>query len=40
MTPEYAKELRKRYLKDTAQIRTFLAAPENLEILKSYEAAV
>ena len=40
MTPEYAKEQRKRYLKDTAQIRTFLAAPENLEILKSYEAAV
>jgi hypothetical protein len=40
MSAEYAKELRKRYLKDTAQIRTFLAAPENLEILKSYEAAV
>lgn len=38
MTPEYAAALRKRYLKDTAQIRTFLAAPENLEILKSYEA--
>lgn len=40
MSVEYAKEQRKRYLKDTAQIRTFLAAPENLEILKSYEAAV
>jgi hypothetical protein len=40
MSTEYARELRKRYLKDTAQIRTFLAAPENLEILKSYEAAV
>ena len=38
MTAEYAAALRKRYLKDTAQIRTFLAAPENLEILKSYEA--
>lgn len=37
MTPDYAKELRKRYLKDTAQIRTFLAAPENFEVLKSYE---
>jgi hypothetical protein len=37
MTADYAKELRKRYLKDTAQIRTFLAAPENLEILKAYE---
>ncbi|MGW1423102.1 ABC-three component system protein [Bradyrhizobium manausense] len=39
MTPEYATALRKRYLKDTAQIRAFLAAPENLEILKSYEVA-
>lgn len=38
MTVNYAKELRKRYLKDTAQIRAFLAAPENLEILKYYEA--
>ncbi|QUT05551.1 hypothetical protein KFK14_21750 [Sphingobium phenoxybenzoativorans] len=38
MTADYAKELRKRYLKDTAQIRAFLAAPENLEILKAYEA--
>jgi hypothetical protein len=38
MSAEYAAALRKRYLKDTAQIRTFLAAPENLEILKSYEA--
>ncbi|WP_245278137.1 ABC-three component system protein [Methylosinus sp. PW1] len=37
MTAEYAKELRRRYLKDTAQIRAFLAAPENLEILKFYE---
>ena len=40
MSAEYGKELRKRYLKDTSQIRTFLAAPENHEILKSYEAAV
>lgn len=40
MTPEYAKLLRKRYLKDTAQIRAFLAAPENQHILKAYEAAV
>ncbi|RIV79183.1 ABC-three component system protein [Pelagerythrobacter aerophilus] len=38
MSADYAAALRKRYLKDTAQIRTFLAAPENLEILKSYEA--
>ena len=40
MTQEYARELRKRYLKETAQIGTFLAAPENAEILKSYEAVV
>ena len=40
MSPDYAKELRKRYLKDTAQIRTFLAAPENMGILRSYEAVV
>jgi hypothetical protein len=39
MSAEYAKALRKRYLKDTMQIQTFLAAPENLEILKSYEVA-
>ncbi|MBC7951443.1 MAG: hypothetical protein H7Z12_06410 [Rhodospirillaceae bacterium] len=40
MTPDYAKALRKLYLKDTAQIHTFLAAPENLKILRAYEAAV
>jgi hypothetical protein len=40
MTVEYAKELRKRYLKETAQIRTFLSAPENIEILRFYEAVV
>lgn len=39
MSPAYAKALRKRYLKDTAQIQSFLSAPENLEILKSYEAS-
>lgn len=37
MTPKYAKALRQRYLKETAQIRTFLSAPENVEILRSYE---
>lgn len=40
MTPEYAKLQRRLYLKDTAQIRAFLAAPENLHILKRYETAV
>jgi hypothetical protein len=40
MTPDYAKALRQRYLKETAQIRSFLAAPENMEILRFYEAVV
>lgn len=29
MTEDYAKEIRKRYLKDSHQIESFLAAPEN-----------
>ena len=40
MTPEYAKALRRRYLKETAQIRDFLAAPENEGILRAYESVV
>ena len=40
MSEEYAKEQRKKYLKETAQIHTFLAAPENLEILHMYESVV
>lgn len=40
LTEAYAKAQRKRYLKETAQIRQFLSAPENLELLRSYEAAV
>lgn len=40
MTEAYAKEQRKRYLKETPQIRTFLAAPENLELLRLYESVV
>jgi len=40
MTDEYAKAQRKRYLKETAQIRAFLAAPENLELLRMYESVV
>jgi hypothetical protein len=40
MTAEYARELRKRYLKDTAQVKTFLAAPENDDLLRMYESAV
>lgn len=40
MSASYAKEARKRYLKETSQIGSFLAAPENAEILKSYESVV
>lgn len=40
MTPEYAKELRRRYLKDTAQVKAFLAAPENEILLGLYESVV
>ncbi|MGY4428473.1 hypothetical protein ACVWWO_000950 [Bradyrhizobium sp. F1.13.1] len=40
MSPEYARELRKRYLKETAQIAKFLAAPENMEIQQSFEAVI
>jgi hypothetical protein len=40
MSEEYAKAQRKKYLKETAQIHTSLAAPENLEILRLYESVV
>ena len=40
MTDEYAKTLRKKYLADTALIRSFLASPENLELLRMYESVV
>ena len=40
MSVEYAKAQRKKYLKETAQIRAFLAAPENLELLRLYESVV
>lgn len=40
MTAEYAKAQRRRYLKETAQIGAFLAAPENLELLRLYESVV
>jgi hypothetical protein len=38
MTPAYARELQKKYLKETQQIKTFLAAPENADILQLYES--
>lgn len=40
MSAEYAKALRRLYLKDTAQIKNFLAAPENDDLLRKYESAV
>lgn len=40
MSAEYAKAQRRKYLKETTQIRAFLAAPENLELLRMYEAVV
>jgi len=40
MSDEYAKAQRGNYLKETAQIHTFLAAPENLELQRMYESVV
>ena len=40
MTKEYARAQRRRFLKETSQIRTFLAAPENLDLLQLYESVV
>lgn len=40
MTAEYAAQLRKKYLKETAVIATFPAAPENDELLRLYDSAV
>lgn len=40
MSAEYARAQRKKFLKETAQIRAFLAAPENLELLHMYESVV
>lgn len=40
MSVEYAKAQRTRFLKETAQIKTFLAAPENLDLLRLYETVI
>jgi hypothetical protein len=40
MTPEYAEALRKRYLKETKEIHSFLSAPENRSVLEQYEDIV
>jgi hypothetical protein len=39
LSKAYALYQRKRYLKETHQIKTFLAAPENLPLLHRYETA-
>lgn len=40
MTEDYARLQRRNYLKDTAQIQVFLAAPENLRLRQLYETVV
>lgn len=40
MTADYAKAQLKNYLKETIQIKDFLAAPENAESLSLYQSAV
>lgn len=39
MSDEYSKAQLRKYLKNTNQIRSFLAAPENQELLRLYEEA-
>ena len=40
MSDDYSNTLLRKYLKETEQIRQFLAAPENDELLSAYESAV
>lgn len=40
MTPIYAKAQRKKYLKETTQIHSFLSDPVNLRLLDLYQSAV
>jgi len=40
MSGDYAKAQRRKYLKETTQIRAFLAAPENLDLQRMYESVV
>jgi hypothetical protein len=40
MTKDYALALRRRYLKETSQVRAFLASPENIDLQHLYEAVV
>ena len=38
MSESYAKAQQKKYLKETKQIQSFLAAPENVKLLHTYES--
>lgn len=40
MSPEFAKAFVRLYLKETTQVKVFLAAPENEELLRLYESVV
>ena len=40
MSEEYAEDIRKRYLKETSQIQSFLSAPENYEQMEMYQQVV
>ena len=40
MSTEYADQQRKRYLKDTGLVQSFLSLPGNYELLQRYETAV
>jgi hypothetical protein len=40
MTAQFSAYQVKKYLKETPQIRRFLAAPENIELLRMYESVV
>ena len=40
MSADYARAIRRLYLKETKQIGSFLAAPSNLELLHKYESVV
>lgn len=40
MSPEFAQTLLRLYLKETTQVKVFLAAPENEELLRLYESVI
>lgn len=40
MSPEFAQNLLRLYLKETMQVKVFLAAPENEELLRLYESVI